>query len=126
MPVYEHEEAVIRRSGVDYARRDFADIPAGTYAMTVVHDENMNDKLDTNDFNGTCPGAVCKLLAYRIFDPTKAALLAKKGSDFQSQVARRACELYEQQGRRGRRQGYADPDWLQAEREIRKDERHRR
>lgn len=32
----------------DQARCDFQDIPPGTYAMAVVHDENMNGKLDTN------------------------------------------------------------------------------
>ena len=32
------------------ARCDFEDIPPGTYAMAVVHDENMNGKLDTNWF----------------------------------------------------------------------------
>jgi len=30
------------------ARFDFLDIPPGTYALVVVHDENMNGKLDTN------------------------------------------------------------------------------
>ena len=30
------------------ARCDFEDIPTGTYALAVVHDENMNGKLDTN------------------------------------------------------------------------------
>jgi uncharacterized protein (DUF2141 family) len=30
------------------ARCDFADIPPGRYALAVVHDENMNGKLDTN------------------------------------------------------------------------------
>lgn len=30
------------------ARCDFLDIPPGTYALAVVHDENMNGKLDTN------------------------------------------------------------------------------
>jgi uncharacterized protein (DUF2141 family) len=30
------------------ARCDFEDIPPGTYALTVFHDENMNGKLDTN------------------------------------------------------------------------------
>jgi len=30
------------------ARCDFEDIPPGTYALSVVHDENMNGKLDTN------------------------------------------------------------------------------
>ncbi len=27
---------------------DFEDIPPGTYALAVIHDENMNGKLDTN------------------------------------------------------------------------------
>jgi len=30
------------------ARCDFEDIPPGTYALAVVHDENMNGKLDSN------------------------------------------------------------------------------
>jgi H+-transporting ATPase len=58
-----------------------------------------------------------KLLAYRIFDPTKAPLLAKKSLDLTPKIATRAYALYEQ---RGRRSGQADQDWLEAEREIRK------
>jgi uncharacterized protein (DUF2141 family) len=30
------------------ARCEFVDIPPGTYALAVIHDENMNGKLDTN------------------------------------------------------------------------------
>lgn len=30
------------------ARCDFEDIPPGTYALAIIHDENMNGKLDTN------------------------------------------------------------------------------
>jgi uncharacterized protein (DUF2141 family) len=30
------------------ARCDFEDIPPGRYALAVIHDENMNGKLDTN------------------------------------------------------------------------------
>lgn len=30
------------------ARCDFADIPPGKYALAVIHDENMNGKLDAN------------------------------------------------------------------------------
>jgi H+-transporting ATPase len=56
-----------------------------------------------------------KLLAYRIFDPVKT----KKPSDLTPQIAKRAYELYEQ---RGHQDGRAVQDWLQAEREIRKDE----
>jgi H+-transporting ATPase len=58
-----------------------------------------------------------KLLAYRIFDPTKPALLAKKPVDLRPQIAARAYQLYEQ---RGRRDGRAGQDWLKAEHEIRK------
>jgi len=60
-----------------------------------------------------------KLLAYRVFDPTKAPLLGRKPIDLKPQIAKRAYELYEQ---RGRRDGQADQDWLEAEREIRKNE----
>ena len=60
-----------------------------------------------------------KLLAYRIFDPTKAPLLAKKPLDLTPRIAARAYELYEQ---RVRGESQADQDWLEAEREIRKDE----
>jgi H+-transporting ATPase len=60
-----------------------------------------------------------KLLAYRVFDPTAMPLLVKKPADLAPQVAKRAYELYERQGRR---EGYAVQDWLQAEQEIRKDE----
>lgn len=31
-----------------HARCDFESIPQGTYAVAVIHDENMNGKLDTN------------------------------------------------------------------------------
>ena len=58
-----------------------------------------------------------KLLAYRVFDPTVAPLLARKPLDLTPQVAARAYELYEH---RGRREGQAEQDWLEAEREIRK------
>ena len=30
------------------ARCDFEDLPPGTYALAVIHDENMNGKLDTH------------------------------------------------------------------------------
>jgi H+-transporting ATPase len=60
-----------------------------------------------------------KLLAYRVFDPTAAPLLAKKPVDVRPQIAKRAYELYERQGRR---ENHAVQDWLQAEREIRRDE----
>ena len=56
-----------------------------------------------------------KLLAYRIFDPVKA----KTPSDLTPQIAKRAYELYEQQGRQD---GRAAEDWRQAEQAIRKEE----
>jgi H+-transporting ATPase len=60
-----------------------------------------------------------KLLAYRVFDPTAAPLLAREPVDVAPQIAKRAYELYEQ---RGRQNGRTAQDWEQAEREIRKDE----
>ncbi len=53
-----------------------------------------------------------KLLAYRIFDPKEAPLLAKKPVDRQSQIAARAYEIYEE---RGHQYGQADQDWREAE-----------
>jgi len=38
---------LITRSRKTRARCDFEDIPPGTYALAVIHDENMNGKLDT-------------------------------------------------------------------------------
>jgi len=63
-----------------------------------------------------------KLLAYRAFDPAAAPLLAKTPVDATPQIAMRAYQLYEQ---RGRGDGQADQDWLEAEREIRKDKSHK-
>jgi H+-transporting ATPase len=60
-----------------------------------------------------------KLVAYRVFDPTAAPLLAKKPVDVTPQISKRAYELYERQGRR---EGHAVQDWLQAERQIREEE----
>jgi H+-transporting ATPase len=60
-----------------------------------------------------------KLLAYRVFDPVAAPLLVTKPVDVTSQIAERAYELYERQGRRD---DHAVQDWLQAEREIRKED----
>ncbi len=60
-----------------------------------------------------------KLLAYRVFDPTSALPLAREPVDVTPQIAKRAYELYEQQGRKD---GRAVQDWEKAEREIRNDE----
>jgi H+-transporting ATPase len=60
-----------------------------------------------------------KLLTYRIFDPTKAPLLAKKSIDLTSQIATRAYELYQQ---RVQGESQADQDWHEAEHEIRQEQ----
>ena len=60
-----------------------------------------------------------KLLAYRIFDPTTAPLLAKKQLDLTPQIAARAYELYQQ---RVRGESQAEQDWLEAERETREEQ----
>ncbi len=60
-----------------------------------------------------------KLLAYRIFDPTKPPLLDKKLVDLTPRIAARAYELHQQ---RVRGESQADQDWLEAEHEIRKRE----
>ena len=57
-----------------------------------------------------------KLLAYRILDPTKPALLTRKPIDLNAQIAARAYELYQQ---RLRGESQQDQDWLEAEREAR-------
>ncbi|MGA9022565.1 MAG: plasma-membrane proton-efflux P-type ATPase [Terracidiphilus sp.] len=57
-----------------------------------------------------------KLLAYRIFDPAKPALLSKKPVDRTPEIASRAYELYQQRVHGASQQ---DQDWLEAEREIR-------
>ena len=65
-----------------------------------------------------------KLLAYRIFDPTQAPLLAKKDKqplDLTPQVAARAYELFQQ---RVHGESQADQDWHKAEREIRAGAKH--
>jgi len=61
-----------------------------------------------------------KLLAYRIFDPTRVPLLAKKPPvDLTPQIASRAYELYRERMRGKSKQ---DQDWLQAERETRNEQ----
>ena len=58
-----------------------------------------------------------KLLGYRILDPTKEPLLAKKPPvDRTPQIAARAYELYQQ---RVHGESQQDQDWLEAERETR-------
>jgi H+-transporting ATPase len=64
-----------------------------------------------------------KLLAYRIFDPTKTPLLAKKPLDLTPQIAARAYELYQE---RAKGQSQQDQDWLEAEREIGNEQAERR
>ena len=60
-----------------------------------------------------------KLLVYRFLDPPKGkpeSAQAKPSVDRIPQIAARAYELYE---REGRKEGQADQDWLEAEREVR-------
>jgi H+-transporting ATPase len=64
-----------------------------------------------------------KLLAYRILDPKKPALLGKKPKDqtpqdLKPEIAARAYELFE---KRGGADGQAVEDWAEAEREIEKE-----
>jgi H+-transporting ATPase len=73
-----------------------------------------------------------KLLAYRIFDAAKAKIdpprteiatpKTKTPTDLTPQIPMRAYELYE---REGHRDGHAVEDWVEAEREIRKEESHK-
>lgn len=49
------------------ARCDFEDIPPGTYALAVIHDENVNGKLDTNRLGTPTEG-------YGFSNDAKAAL----------------------------------------------------
>ena len=60
-----------------------------------------------------------KLLAYRIFDPTKAPLLGSKRLDPTPQIAARAYELYQE---RVHGESQQDQDWHEAEREFRTDQ----
>ena len=62
-----------------------------------------------------------KLLAYRIFDPTKGPLLSRTPLDLTSRIAARAYEIYEE---RGHHDGQADQDWIEAETETKKDQAH--
>jgi H+-transporting ATPase len=61
-----------------------------------------------------------KLLAYRVFDTAKAVpLSARKQPDLTPQIAARAYELYQE---RVHGESQQDQDWLEAERETRKDQ----
>ncbi len=53
-----------------------------------------------------------KLVAYRILDPSALPLLAKKQEGFNSEIANKAYELYQQ---RVRGESQQDQDWLEAE-----------
>jgi len=60
-----------------------------------------------------------KLLAYRIFDPAKPALLTRKPADRTAKIVARAHELYQQ---RVHGKSQQDQDWLEAELETRGDQ----
>lgn len=42
------EAVIIKKIHKTQAQCDFSDIPPGTYAIAVIHDENKNNELDTN------------------------------------------------------------------------------
>jgi len=60
-----------------------------------------------------------KLLAYHIFDPTKAKETTVISHDLSPEIATKAYELYVQEGRHN---GGAVQDWEKAEKEIRKNQ----
>jgi H+-transporting ATPase len=62
-----------------------------------------------------------KLLAYWILDPAKPPMSARNSVDLTPQIATEAYALYEQEGHR---EGHAAQDWLQAERNVRKNTLH--
>jgi len=59
-----------------------------------------------------------KLLAYRILDPPKAAMVSKEPQDPRPEIEKRAYEIYEE---RGHHDGQADQDWAEAETEVQKE-----
>jgi H+-transporting ATPase len=59
-----------------------------------------------------------KLLAYRLFDPIEPSRPSVKSVDIRAEIARRAYEIYQQEGRP---EGHAVENWLQAEEEILKE-----
>jgi H+-transporting ATPase len=64
-----------------------------------------------------------KILAYRILDPSALPLLANKQADLGPQIATQAYELYQQ---RVRGESQQDQDWLEAEREMRRQAEQRK
>lgn len=68
------------------ARCNFQDIPPGTYAMAVIHDENMNGKLDTNWLGVPTEG-------YGFSNNAKGFLSAPSFSDAQFSYDGRNIEL---------------------------------
>lgn len=47
---------IIKKIQKTNAQCDFSDIPTGTYAIAIIHDENMNGDLDTNWFGDPTEG----------------------------------------------------------------------
>lgn len=47
---------IIKKIQKKNAQCDFSEIPTGTYAIAVIHDENMNGELDTNWFGNPTEG----------------------------------------------------------------------
>ena len=114
----------------------WATMPSKTFLSALVADAVIGTALTFVGLPGLMPLPWWQTLAIFAFamvsclvvnDAVKVAMIkrlvrnavAKKPFDLTPQIATRAYELYEQ---RGRRDGQAGSDWLQAEREIRKDE----
>jgi magnesium-transporting ATPase (P-type) len=116
----------------------WATLPSKTFLAALVADAITATVLTFVGLAGLMPLPWWQTLAIFVYamvsclvlnDAVKVAMInwrvlsaaARKPADVTPQIARRAYELYE---RRGRKDGQAAQDWEQAEREIRKDERH--
>jgi hypothetical protein len=117
----------------------WATMPSKTLAAALTLDALVGTGLTLVGLPGLMPlpwWQTLTILGYAMFsclvvnDSVKVAMIkslvpmavTEKPLDRTPQIAKRAYELYE---RRGRRDGQAAQDWLQAERQIRKDESHK-
>ncbi|MHB8653686.1 MAG: plasma-membrane proton-efflux P-type ATPase [Terriglobia bacterium] len=117
----------------------WATMPSKTFLAAVAADALVGTVLTSVGLPGLMPLPWTQTLAIFVYamvaclglnDAVKVAMIkwrvlnavARKPVDLTPQIAQRAYELYE---KRGRQDGRADEDWNQAEREIRKDGRHK-
>jgi uncharacterized protein (DUF2141 family) len=68
------KSVVVLKISETQATCDFENVPPGTYALVVIHDENKNGKLDTNAFGKPTEG-------YGFSNSAKASLRAPSFSD---------------------------------------------